>query len=338
VEEVPQASLGRSNLLAIRGADKLKFPESHVMRRYVSGCAGTGQCLQGCRAGKKQSTNLNYVPETLERGGLIVSSAPVDRVLFEGKRAIGVTGRFVHPHTPVILMRSGVKVPALGKYFRAHPGTGVFGCYDEPVDQNTGATQGWASTGFREDPGLKLETLAIPFELVASRFSGGGVELMRRLGEYRHVAMWCHAVRAESAGTITKSWLGTPQVTYTLDEADMIRFRKGMHLVAKQHVAAGAKAVLPGIAGMPFKLLANEVDQLENAPLDPRAYIAILSHLFGGAVMGTDPKTSVTDRHGRVHGYEGLVVADASVIPTNLGVNPQHTIMGLAQTFAETWL
>jgi choline dehydrogenase-like flavoprotein len=27
-------------------------------------------------------------------------------------------------------------------------------------------------------------------------------------------------------------------------------------------------------------------------------------------------------------------VADASVIPTNLGVNPQHTIMGLAATFA----
>ena len=37
---------------------------------------------------------------------------------------------------------------------------------------------------------------------------------------------------------------------------------------------------------------------------------------------------------GRVHGTQGLVVADASVIPTNLGVNPQHTIMALAQVFA----
>ncbi len=44
--------------------------------------------------------------------------------------------------------------------------------------------------------------------------------------------------------------------------------------------------------------------------------------------MGKDPETSVTDARGRVHGVEGLVVADASVIPTNLGVNPQHTIMG----------
>ena len=35
-----------------------------------------------------------------------------------------------------------------------------------------------------------------PLELVASRFSGGGIELMKRISEYRHVAMWCHAVRA----------------------------------------------------------------------------------------------------------------------------------------------
>jgi|GEM_PF-3822107 hypothetical protein len=47
---------------------------------------------------------------------------------------------------------------------------------------------------------------------------------------------------------------------------------------------------------------------------------------------------SVSNEHGWVRGYEGLVVADASVIPTNLGVNPQHTIMGLARTFAEDLL
>lgn len=362
VEEVPQRSLGRSNQLAILGADKLGFPESHVMRRYVKGCQGTGQCLQGCRAGRKQSTNVTYVPETMARGGVVLSSAPAERVLFEGDRAVGVTGRFVHPstkkagtrftvrarkavvvaasvtHSPVLLMRSGVRLPALGKYFRAHPGTGVFGCYDDFVDMNTGATQGWASTGFRTDPGLKLETLAIPLELVASRLAGGGRELMSRLGEYRHLAMWCHAVRAESTGSVSASLFGNPVVKYTLDAADMLRFRQGMHLVAKQHVAAGAKAVLPGIAGMPFKLMANEIDQLADAPLDPRAYVAILSHLFGGCVMGKNPQTSVVDGLGRVHGLRGLIVADASVIPTNLGVNPQHTIMGLAATFAEALL
>ena len=359
VEEVPVTSRGRSNLLAKQGGDRLSWPSSHYMRRYTKGCEGAGQCLQGCGKRRKQSTNLNYVPETLARGGLIVSSAPVQRILSEGSRAVGVTGRFSHPttraegtrfrvrarkavvvaasvtHSPVLLMRSGVKSPALGKYFRAHPGTGVFGCYDDPVDMNIGATQGWASTAFRDTPGLKLETLAIPPELVASRFAGGGTELMQRLSEYRHVAMWCHAVRAESTGTIRQSLFGgRPVVRYGLDRPDMERFRQGMVLLAKQHVAAGAKAVIPGISGMPFKLGKDEIHLLEDAPLDPQRYVAILSHLFGGCVMGKDPKTSVVDGRGRVHGWDGLVVADASVIPTNLGLNPQHTIMGLAATFA----
>lgn len=361
VEEVPPAARGKSNELAMLGAQKAGY-ESHWIKRYVKGCLGAGQCLQGCKNLRKQSTNLNYVPEVLERGGHVLSSAPVARIRFEGKRAIGVEGRFSHPetgrrgahffvrarkavvvaasatHSPALLMRSGVKSKALGQFFRAHPGTGIFGVYDEPVDMNTGATQGWASVAYRENPGLKLETLSIPFEMVASRLSGGGVELMRRLSEYRHICMWVHAVRAESIGTVKNGLFNKPVVRYGLDRADMIRFRKGLQIVAKTHVAAGAKKLILGIAGLPYSITPDQVDILEQAPLDPRAYIAILSHLFGGCVMGSDPSRAVTDASGRVHDYESLVVADASVIPTNLGVNPQHTIMGLAQVFAEDLL
>jgi choline dehydrogenase-like flavoprotein len=362
VEEVPPEARGRSNLLAKQGADALKW-DSHYMRRYVKGCAGSGQCLQGCKKLRKQSTNITLIPEILGRGADILSSAPVDRIVMEGRRAVGVRGYFDDPHThrrgtsfmvrarkavlvaasathsPVLLARSGIKSPALGEFFRAHPGTGVFGVYDEPVDQNVGATQGWASTMFREDPGLKLETLAVPLELVASRFAGGGQLLMERLSQYRHVAMWCHAVRAESAGTVKPSLFGSkPNIRYTLDRTDMLKFKRGMNLLAQQHVAAGARAVIPGIAGMPFEIAAKDIKILEDAPLDPRPYLAILSHLFGGCVMGRDPQRSVTDERGRVRGYENLIVCDASVIPTNLGVNPQHTIMALARVFAEDLL
>jgi choline dehydrogenase-like flavoprotein len=349
--------LGRSSRLAMKGATALGVPSEHT-HRYAKDCAGSGQCLQGCHEGKKQSLNVTFVPEVLERGGEVYSCAPVSDVIFEGKRAVGVRGRYLHPQTREkgahftlraklgvvvaasvtksceLLRRSGVKNKMLGEGFRSHPGTGVFGVYDEPVDMNLGTTQGWASIAYRDNPGLKLETLSIPPELVASRLSGGGLELMERLSEYRHLAMWCHAVRAESVGRISHGLLGT-QIHYTLDKADMERFRRGMWLLAQMHVAAGAKAVIPGIAGFSFKLEANEIDQLLDAPLDPRHYVAVLSHLFGGCVMGSDPRRSVVDGSGRVHGYEGLVVADASVIPTNLGVNPQHTIMGLASVFAD---
>ena len=98
VEEVPVAARGRSNLLAKQGADALGY-ENHVMRRYVKACLGRGQCLQGCKDDRKQSLNRNWIPEVLERGGEVLSCAPVDRVLFDGARAVGATGRFRHPQT-----------------------------------------------------------------------------------------------------------------------------------------------------------------------------------------------------------------------------------------------
>jgi choline dehydrogenase-like flavoprotein len=158
---------------------------------------------------------------------------------------------------------------------------------------------------------------------------------MERLKEFRHMAMWVQACRAESVGEIKTTLTGVPAVHYTLDRADMEKFREANYLIARTHVAAGAKAIVPSIFGMPYRIDAKDVDTMKDAPLDPRAYVAILSHLFGGCVMGKDAARSVCDEGGRVHGREGLWVVDASVIPSNLGVNPQHTIMALAWLFAE---
>ncbi len=62
-------------------------------------------------------------------------------------------------------------------------------------------------------------------------------------------------------------------------------------------------------------------------------YITV--HPLGGCPMADRPEDGVVDDAGRVHGYEGLVVADGSVVPTALGVNPAKTIAALAERSAE---
>jgi len=73
------------------------------------------------------------------------------------------------------------------------------------------------------------------------------------------------------------------------------------------------------------------VKKLDDAPLDPRSYNCIATHLFGAARMGPDARSSVVDPDFCVHGTENLFVVDSSVFPTNLGVNPQHTIMAMSR-------
>jgi len=59
-------------------------------------------------------------------------------------------------------------------------------------------------------------------------------------------------------------------------------------------------------------------------------------HPLGGCVMGEDETNGVVNYKGEVIGHEGrLYIADASVIPSSLGVNPALTITALAEWFAE---
>ena len=51
--------------------------------------------------------------------------------------------------------------------------------------------------------------------------------------------------------------------------------------------------------------------------------------------MGTSPDTGVVDHTGAVFGYEELYVADGSIIPRALGVNPSRTIGALAERIAD---
>jgi choline dehydrogenase-like flavoprotein len=51
--------------------------------------------------------------------------------------------------------------------------------------------------------------------------------------------------------------------------------------------------------------------------------------------MAREAADGAVDLDLAVHGVRGLWVVDASIFPTTLGVNPQHTIMAVAMLAAE---
>jgi len=66
-----------------------------------------------------------------------------------------------------------------------------------------------------------------------------------------------------------------------------------------------------------------------------RVHRVVAAHPLGGCPMGEGPDDGVVDRHGRVHGYKRLVIADGSVLPSAAGSNPSLTIAALADRFAD---
>jgi cholesterol oxidase len=60
----------------------------------------------------------------------------------------------------------------------------------------------------------------------------------------------------------------------------------------------------------------------------------LTAHPVGGCVMGDDKTAGVVNELGEVWGYPGLYVADGSIVPTALSVNPAMTISALAERIA----
>lgn len=359
IQPTTVAAMGPSAHTMLQALDKMGL-EGHATQRNVAHCKGAMQCLQGCKNRSKQTANLLWMRELIDqRGGVVLSCAPVSKVRIEQGIAVGIQGRFQHPVTheagapftiratrgvlvaasatgsAPLLQRSGVKLPYLGHGWRGHPGAGVVGIYDEHKDMHKGASQGAASIHHRADVGVKLENLSLPLELFAARVGGAGPELMRKLQDFRHCAMWVTAVRADAVGQIKRTWYGRTALHYVPTRRDLERLRTGTKLLAKLHFEMGARTVWHGVAGMQPEIGPDQLDVIDQAPLDNKAWTWVLSHLFGGAVLGTDPRTSVVGPDLHVHGVKNLHVVDAAAIPTTLGVNPQHTIMAMAMVTAQ---
>jgi choline dehydrogenase-like flavoprotein len=116
----------------------------------------------------------------------------------------------------------------------------------------------------------------------------------------------------------------------------MTKLRKGLRQTAELLFAAGAREVVPGIHGLPKRLTnPDQAKLLEAGPSDPACYSILLTHLFGTARMSVRPAQGVVGADFAVHGTRGFYVIDSSIFPTNLGVNPQNPIMGIAMHAAK---
>jgi cholesterol oxidase len=55
------------------------------------------------------------------------------------------------------------------------------------------------------------------------------------------------------------------------------------------------------------------------------------AHILGGCPMGNNADEGVIDARGRLWGYDNFYVADGSIVPVNLSVNPSLTITALSE-------
>jgi choline dehydrogenase-like flavoprotein len=348
VREVPPELAGRNARLVKEGADRLGLSTGYLQRN-ARGCVGSGVCAFGCPTGAKQHAGQVWIPRAQQAGATTFTNARADRITLERGRVrevratrrdgtirvrtetvIVAAGALL---TPSLLRRNklGAASGALGRNLSIHPASAARALYDEVIDPWSGVPQSVYVDELASD-GIMLEGIAGPPDQVAMSTPRAGAEHRDLMLAARRTGSFGVMV-SDTARGIVRSIGRRMLVRYDLHPDDAERFRRGFELLARIFFAAGAREVIVPIDGVPT-LRAGDVEPLRRACVRPRQISAMAFHPLGTARAGADPATSVVDPHLRVWGAPGVYVADGSVVPSSLGVNPQITIMALAARLA----
>jgi hypothetical protein len=287
VAPVPQSLLGPGAELFRRGTEALGF-RGEVIPRNATDCRGTGVCAFGCPRDAKQATHVSYVPRALQAGARLHVGARAERVLLEGRRAVGVVAKRVDAagrstgqrllvladrtvvsagalHTPVLLKRSGVarRRGPVGRNLRIHPATRVLALFDHPVRAWEGVPQSYHVHEL-EPEGIFIQGMFVPPGVQAPSIPGFGHGHKERMAAYERLASFGALISDTSTGRVF-AYGGQPFVWYWMKRPDVRRLLRGIALVARIFFAAGAREVYPGVRRHPILRSAKEAEALELA-------------------------------------------------------------------------
>jgi choline dehydrogenase-like flavoprotein len=349
VVQTPAEIAGKNAEVVKRGADKLGYSGDWVYRN-VRGCIGSGICNFGCPTSAKQHVGVTYVPKSWEAGGTTYANVRACKFVIEKGRVRAVeaesaSGRRVTVrcglavlaagtiHTPLFLRRQGIDDLSgqIGRNLSLHPATGVRALMDEQVDMWSGVPQSYFIDEFA-DEGIMLEGAAGTPDTLASALPYFGERHRALMESCRNLSQFGLMVSDSSRGTV-RELVGRPHIRYSLNADDTSKFKRGIEILCEIYWAAGASRVYPPITSLP-ELVPADMDRLHRLDLKPSDLALMAFHPLGTCRMGGDPGQSPVDPAGRLRGYDGLYIADGSVVPSSLGVNPQVTIMALATRIA----
>lgn len=293
---------------------------------------------------RRRSMSRTFIPRATEAGARVLPQTRAcrlrrlqDGVLLEclhqsesgPERAIEIRAETVFVacgaiQSPALLRRSGLR-KNIGESLELHPMLKLVAAF--PEELNGGAVG---------VPGIQVRPPGAPYSFGCSISARPHLSVALGPGQVGRKAMasWSHLASYYAMLTVGKGrvralpWHRDALVRYSINAADLALFRKALIELCQLLFAAGATKIYPNVDRMPPL---NRRESLESIPRLGASALRLTSvHVLASCPMGEDRSRAAVDSYGRVHGEERVYLADASLLGSGPGVNPQGTVMSLA--------
>ena len=358
VVPVEEEVLGNNSKVFRRGLERLGF-KGASLRRNVKECKGSGMCCFGCPTDAKQSVHLSYIPRAIEKGAKLFAHCRAENIFPRLEHGGEVVGRFRDPitgkhgktirvdakvivlaagtlNTPHLLRKNHIAIfnRHIGRHLTIHPASKVMALFDEEIRGWEGVPQGFSFDGMASE-GILFEGAFTPPSASSINLSLPPRLHKEVMEKFRHLAAFGFLMSDEGRGWIR--WLpnGDPVAYYSIRRKEVAKFVKAHRFLTEVFLAAGAKRVFPCLPGIPEVTSTADLKKFDRIRVWRNDLELSAFHPLGTCRMGADPDESVVDSYVEMHYVKNLFIADGSIFPSPLSVNPQETIMAFANRTAD---
>lgn len=342
--------IGKASMKIASGCEKIGY-SYFPLKKNVSQCEALGLCEFGCPIDAKRAMHVSYIPLATRSGATIYTGMKVKNIEFKGRlitkmsgdiksRTGQLLGKFLVEakyfilcagaiQTPYLLLRNGIANSSglVGKNLHIHPSFSLGGIFDEKLDGWKSISQSLAVDEFFED-GILFETTFLPLSIgLANNYLSDVSELVK---SWDKIAFLGVMLSDEDSRGSVRVVAGKPLVLYNLGKKDLQKAQKALLEGCKILFYAGAKKVITPAYNFPIVKDLNEIKKII-----PNGFVWSAYHPQGTCRMSKEPFMGVVDPYGKTHDFKNLYIADASIFPTSVRVNPMISIMGFAMRTAD---
>ena len=319
-------------------------------------CIGCGVCYFGCPTGGKWSVDKAQIPAAVALGLNVLTRAKVEKIVVKNGRATGVEGVLMSANgkyrqqplavtadvvvvcaggidTPILLQKSGLGGPGdgIGGKLHVHPGAGIIAYFPElETEIWRGVPQGAFSNEFA-DEGFLYESSNLPASAFYMLGAKAGEDPTTWMARYRHIVLAGGMLRDEGKGRVKPGPLDKADLRIAFSDNDLTRMKASLLRLGRAYFDYGAAGVIPNIQGAGLLESYGELEAIV-ARIDNAGDLNLYgSHPQSTVAFDADAKRAPLHPNFHLHKVPNIFVADASVFPVALGVNPQITIMALGR-------
>jgi choline dehydrogenase-like flavoprotein len=349
-----KVNLNPGGYLFREGCRKLGYDiapsEADSVNANISSCLGCGYCNIGCKYDRKLSMLVTILPgiqKNFSKESLrILAGCEVTKLhksggkisylegVFNNGRKLKVYGKtFVVSagaiSSSILLLKSNLGIKNAGMNLSFNVGTQITAAFPNKINSYDGL-QISHYLRLSPDRGFVMESWFNPPMFQSTAMPGWFEDHYRNMRRYDRLACVGILVGSESNAQARVAGLTHREIKYTPTNKDFQTLLTGLELSGEIMLASGAESVMPNTFKYYEFKNTDELKKIHKLIKDPSEITLGTGHPQGGNIISSSPETGVINPEFKVFGYENLFVCDASVFPTSLGVNPQLTVMGLA--------